>query len=252
MVRRTTNVKEVTRKRRSGSVEFDDLLEGPIDAKQCLHLGEDDDKGQGKFERKAELLAYYLRDDASSILNALADHLNSLADLPDEAPPQQLSFFGADEPYGRNDFDDGSDFSDTHRIMDSIRAGHTECEAIFIRELAKLMKLVGQTLDPQGKTPLQLVLKHRSRGKPKNWTKSFGKETSIRFAVLHWTHGYGKREAAIAKVMKDYRVSRAQIFRALSPKKKASVETRVELPSNGGKKKATASIGRHRNKRPSS
>ena len=163
MVRPTTNEKEVTRKRRSGSVEFDDLLEGPIDAKQCLHLGEDDDKGQGKFERKAELLAYYLRDDAPAILNALADHLDSLADLPDEAPPQQLSFFGADEPYGRNDFDDSSDFSDTHRIMDLIRAGHTECEAIFIREVAKLMNLVGQTLDPQGKTPLQLVLKHRSR-----------------------------------------------------------------------------------------
>jgi hypothetical protein len=65
-------------------------------------------------------------------------------------------------------------------VIWAIERGHSELVGDYLREVGKLMTLLGDLLDPQGRCEYQLKPVRRRRGKPKNQARVFLESKSIR------------------------------------------------------------------------
>jgi hypothetical protein len=101
---------------------------------------------------------------------------------------------------------------DTEEMRSAIEAGSRELVDAYLREHGKLMTLLGDMLDPKGRSEFQLKPVRRRRGKPKDRERIFleGKiHQDLRFARAR----LGKLEAAISEVGEKYKLSRSTVFR---------------------------------------
>jgi hypothetical protein len=140
----------------------------------------------------------YLRDDVASLLKLIGKH---------RAQPRQ----GATKPPGY-DPDWEFDFDTTNMIW-AIENGRLEPIGKYLAELAKLVTLVGDSLDPNGRSERRLRSVHRKRGKPRNQTRSLieaGIYRDLKFARIRLG---GKLEAARSEVGKKSQLSRATLLR---------------------------------------
>jgi hypothetical protein len=102
---------------------------------------------------------------------------------------------------------------DTEEMRSAIEAGSRELVDAYLREHGKLMTLLGDMLDPEGRSEFQLKPVRRRRGKPKDHERAFleGKiHQDLKFARIRLG---GKLEAAISEVSEKYNCSRATLLR---------------------------------------
>jgi hypothetical protein len=98
-------------------------------------------------------------------------------------------------------------------VILAIERGYSELVGDYLREVGKLMTLLGDMLDPQGRCEFQLKPVRRRRGKPKDHKRAFleGKiHQDLKFARIRLG---GKLEAAISEVSEKYNCSRATLLR---------------------------------------
>ena len=140
----------------------------------------------------------YLRDDVASLLKLMPKHRQQ-SGQPSTKPPG---------------YDPDVEFEfDTADVAWAIESGHSELVDDYLREVGKLMTLLGDMLDPQGRCEFQLKPVRRRRGKPKDHKRAFleGKiHQDLKFARIRLG---GKLEAAISEVSEKYNCSRATLLR---------------------------------------
>jgi hypothetical protein len=141
-------------------------------------------------------IAHYLRDDVPSLLRLIAERRHS----------QRTTKPASYDPDSEFEFD-------TTDVAWAIENGLSELVDDYLREVGKLMTLLGDMLDPQGRCEFQLKPVRRRRGKPKDHERAFleGKiHQDLKFARIRLG---GKLEAAISEVSEKYNCSRATLLR---------------------------------------
>jgi hypothetical protein len=140
----------------------------------------------------------YLRDDVASLLKLIAKRRHR--------PSQRTT-----KPPG---YDPDLEFEfDTADVTWAIENGHSGLVDDYLRELGKLMTVLGDMLDPAGRGEFQLRPVRRRKGKPKNQKQAILEgniHRDLRFARVRLG---GKLEAAISEVSEKYRCSRATLMR---------------------------------------
>jgi hypothetical protein len=140
----------------------------------------------------------YLHDDVASLLKLIPKH-------------RQQSGQQSTNPPG---YDPDLEFEfDTADVAWAIENGLSGLVDDYLREVGKLMTLLGDMLDPQGRCEFQLKPVRRRRGKPKDHKRAFleGKiHQDLKFARIRLG---GKLEAAISEVSEKYNCSRATLLR---------------------------------------
>jgi hypothetical protein len=158
----------------------------PADARQALETG------------SVAGIGRYLRDDVAPLLRLIAQHRHQ---------PRQ----GATKPPGYHP-DLEFDF-DTADMVWAIEGGHSELVDDYLREVAKLIRPIGDMLDPAGRGEFQLKPVRRRKGKPKNQKQAILEENihlDLKFARVRLG---GKLEAAVSEVSEKYKLSRSTVFR---------------------------------------
>jgi hypothetical protein len=159
-------------------------VSNPSDAREALEHG------------SVAGIGRYLRDDVPSLLRLIAERRHS----------QRTT-----KPAG---YDPDSEFEfDTTDVAWAIENGLSGLVDDYLREVGKLMTLLGDMLDPQGRCEFQLKPVRRRRGKPKDHKRAFleGKiHQDLKFARIRLG---GKLEAAISEVSEKYNCSRATLLR---------------------------------------
>jgi hypothetical protein len=140
----------------------------------------------------------YFRDDVVSLLRLIADH-------------RHLPQHNGTRPPG---YDPDQEFEyETEDMRWAIENGHAGFVYGFLRQLAPVVAALGDMLDPDGRSELQLKPGHRGRGKPRKKEQKSFEETihqELRFARVR---AGGKLEAAVAEVSRKHRISRTTAFR---------------------------------------
>jgi hypothetical protein len=112
------------------------------------------------------------------------------------------------------DYDPDREFEyDTADIVWAIESGPSGLVDDYLREVGKLMIVLGDMLDSEGRSEYQLKPVRRRRGKPKDHERDFleGKiHQDLKFARIRLG---GKLEAAISEVSEKYKCSRATLMR---------------------------------------
>jgi hypothetical protein len=160
-------------------------LSTPFDAREALENG------------SVAGIGRYLRDDVASLLKLIPKH-------------RQQSGQQSTNPPG---YDPDLEFEfDTANMAWAIESGHSELVDDYLREHGKLMALLGDMLDPKGRSEFQLKPVRRRRGKPNDDERVFREDKihqDLRFAHVRG----GKLEAAIAEMSEKYNLSRSTVFR---------------------------------------
>jgi hypothetical protein len=161
-------------------------LSNPSDAREALENG------------SVAGIGRYLRDDVAALLKLIPKH-------------RQQSGQQSTNPPG---YDPDLEFEfDTADMAWAIESGRSELVDDYLREHGKLMALLGDMLDPKGRSEFQLKPVRRRRGKPKDHERAFleGKiHQDLKFARIRLG---GKLEAAISEVSEKYNCSRATLLR---------------------------------------
>jgi hypothetical protein len=159
-------------------------VSNPSDAREALEHG------------SVAGIGSYLRDDVPSLLRLIAERRHS----------QRTTKPASYDPDSEFEFD-------TTDVAWAIENGLSELVDDYLREVGKLMTLLGDMLDPQGRCEFQLKPVRRRRGKPKDHERDFleGKiHQDLKFARIRLG---GKLEAAISEVSEKYNCSRATLLR---------------------------------------
>jgi hypothetical protein len=159
-------------------------VSNPSDAREALEHG------------SVAGIGSYLRDDVPSLLRLIAERRHS----------QRTTKPASYDPDSEFEFD-------TTDVAWAIENGLSELVDDYLREVGKLMTLLGDMLDPQGRCEFQLKPVRRRRGKPKDHERAFleGKiHQDLKFARIRLG---GKLEAAISEVSEKYNCSRATLLR---------------------------------------
>jgi len=139
----------------------------------------------------------YLRDDVASLLKLIAKRRHR--------PPQRTT-----KPPG---YDPDLEFEfDTADVTWAIENGHSGLVDDYLRELGKLMTVLGDMLDPAGRGEFRLRPVRRRKGKPKDQKQAILEgniHRDLRFARAR----LGKLEAAISEVGEKYNLNRSTVFR---------------------------------------
>jgi hypothetical protein len=85
----------------------------------------------------------------------------------------------------------------------------------FIADTSPLIQLVGDMLDPNGKSEYCLKAHRRRKGKPQDRIRKLMVETDICMDLQRGLDRGIKRESAVADVCANYRLSRSQVFKIL-------------------------------------
>jgi hypothetical protein len=102
---------------------------------------------------------------------------------------------------------------DTADVTWAIENRHSGLVDDYLRELGKLMTVLGDMLDPAGRGEFQLKPVRRRKGKPKNQKQAILEgniHRDLKFARIRLG---GKLEAAISEVSEKYNCSRATLLR---------------------------------------
>jgi hypothetical protein len=161
-------------------------LSNPSDAREALENGSVTGIGR------------YLRDDIAPLLRLIAKR------------PHRPSQRTTKPPSG---YDPDLEFKfDTADVAWAIEGGRSELVDDYLREHGKLITLLGDMFDPEGRSEFQLKPVRRRRGKPQDRERVFleGKiHQDLRFARAR----LGKLEAAIAEVSQKYNLARSTLLR---------------------------------------
>jgi len=140
----------------------------------------------------------YLRDDVTSLLKLIGKH---------RAQPRQ----GATKPPGY-DPDWEFDFDTTNMIW-AIENGRLDLVGDYCRKLTKLLPLLGDMLDPHGRSEYRLEPVRRKRGKPQNRMRPIIESSIYRDLKFARSRLGGKLEAALSEIGEKYRRSRPTLLR---------------------------------------
>jgi hypothetical protein len=166
-----------------------------MDAKQCLLMDESDGAGKERrlsYERKLNKLGCFFREILPRQLYTAADQFEALVKQVDN---------------------ENGDTMSPQELVESIQ---------LLRDLAPVIRLVGDVADPHGGTPLRLELKQRRRGKPASPRLRRRRENAVQARLSELTRDGGKREAAILALEKEIGRSRSTISRLCPSHKKKS------------------------------
>jgi hypothetical protein len=140
----------------------------------------------------------YLRDEVAPLLRFIADNGHQ-ARQEGTRPPG---------------YDPDQEFEyETEDVRWAVENGQSEFVKGFLRRLAPVVASVGDMLDPNGRSELQLKPGRRRSGKPRKKEQKSFEETihqELRFARAR---AGGKLEAAVAEVSRKHRISRTTAFR---------------------------------------
>jgi hypothetical protein len=179
----------------------------PIEAKEALRNGEE-----------GPLVAYLA--DLSQGLSLLAESIHQSEDdqrpIEDEQTPKSGE---ASEAPLTIELEEEWDAS-LHQFAKVLREGNEELIASYLRDASGIISEVSRTLQPaSGTRGWKLEFKRTGRGRPVDQREQLLKESDIYRDVRFKTLKYGKKEAAIAEVMHERRISRATVLRACRGRK---------------------------------
>lgn len=102
---------------------------------------------------------------------------------------------------------------ETGDVLAAIEGGQSELVAQYPPELAKLVVLLGDMLDPEGRGEFQLKPVRRRKGRPANKKRDLVEGSIYRDLKFARARLGGKLEAAISEVTKSYGINRSTALR---------------------------------------
>ena len=180
-----------------------DDVTNPSDAMECLENGSIGSVGR------------YLRDQAGPLLRSLAKpdpQKQVVGDLPVTDADQPFEFETAD-------------------IQRAIQNGHWGLGAQYPGELAKALVLLGDMLDPNGRSEYQLKPTRRHKGRP--YDPSFADRDGDIFRDLKFARRRlgGKLEAAISEVGEKRKLGRSTLLRIWGARKRRPAKSNKQRDS---------------------
>jgi hypothetical protein len=157
----------------------------PFDAKECLENGVTATVGR------------YLRDEVAPLLRSLSNpeqQRDIVGDLSAPDPDQPFEFNTAD-------------------VLWAIKSGKSELHARYPGELAKAISLLGDMLDPNGRSEFCLEAKRRRKGRPREASFVDLEGRIVRELKFARLRADGKLEAALSEVGTRSKLSRSTLFR---------------------------------------
>jgi DNA modification methylase len=130
----------------------------------------------------------------------------------DEVKNERLSHTGQERAAPGYDPDQEFEY-ETEDVRWAIENGRSGLVDGYLRRLAPFLGKLGDMVDPNGRSELQLKPSRRRRGKPRKEEQKSFEETihqELRFARVR---AGGKLEAAVAEVSRKHRISRTTAFR---------------------------------------
>jgi hypothetical protein len=175
------------------------LVTDPVDAREQLENGSVATVGQ------------YIRDDMTLLLKSLVKER-----CPTRARASKLPGYDPDREF---EFE-------TANILWAIENGHVDLVASSVRELAKVMTLLGDMLDPNGTTEFQLKPIRRRKGRPRGRLQASLEDNVYRDLKFARIRLGGKLEAAVSEVGEKYRLSRSTLLRIWTKYERALSRTK--------------------------